>query len=84
MVQHLIVGDLLAGVRCESTHGGDHAGLYAALTFVERFVVANGGHQVVPFVLIRIALAAGISPSDRIAEALSLEDFARGWGVACL
>ncbi len=53
-VEDLVVGDFLARVRGHATKARYEAGIDTAFGFVVGLVVANGFHQVVPFVLIWI------------------------------
>ena len=52
-VEDFLVGDFLTRVGGHATHAGYEAGLDTAFGFVVRFIVADGVHQGIPFVLIR-------------------------------
>src|ERR1035437_5532195 len=58
-VEDFLEGDFLAGVGGHAAHAGDEAGFDTALGLVIRLVVADGIHQIVPFVQIGILLACG-------------------------
>ena len=53
-VEHLVEGDLLAGVGGHAAHRGHQARFDAPLHLVVRLVLADGVDQVVPFVLVGI------------------------------
>ena len=53
-VEHLVVGDFLASVGGHAAHRGHEAGFDAAFHLVVGLVAADGFHQVVPLVLIRL------------------------------
>src|SRR5688500_16257888 len=59
-VEHLIVGDHLAGVGSHSAHARGEAGLDAALHFVVGGVVADRRHQDLPLVLIGVRFVGGL------------------------
>src|SRR5207253_2250827 len=78
-------GDERAGVGGEAAHGGDQAGLGAALGLVVRPVAANRVDQVVPFELVRVWLVRPGAPGDVAigwAVVLGAEDAAAGRRVA--
>src|SRR5437773_883304 len=59
-VEHGLKADLLSGMRGHAAHAGDQARLYAALDLVVRLVVADGGDQLIPLVLVRITPVLGL------------------------
>ena len=83
-VEHLVVGDDLAGVGGHAAHRGHQAGLGAALDFVVRLVLADGVDQVVPFELVGVRLRLRERPErwSSLVEVLALVDAAAGRRVA--
>src|SRR5437763_389411 len=52
VIQHLVEGDELAGVRGHAAHRRDHARLRPALHLVVRLVLADRGDQILPLVVV--------------------------------
>ena len=63
-VEHVVVGDDLAGVGGHAAHRGDEAGLRAALDLVVRLVLADGADQVFPFEVVGVRLRLRIGPEQ--------------------
>src|SRR5687767_9638433 len=61
-VEDVVVGDDLACMGGHATHGGDEAGLGAALDFVVGLILADGADQVFPFEVVGIRLGLRIKP----------------------
>ena len=55
-VHHLLERHFLSGMSCHAAHRCHDTGHAAAFDFVVLFVVADGGNQMLPFVLVRIVL----------------------------
>ena|SRR5688572_13930954 len=81
-VEHVVIGNDLAGVGGHATHRGDHAGFDTALDFVVFFVLTNCLEQVIPFELIWIGFWLRKCPEQICpAYVVTFEGSASSWGM---